>query len=440
MGNSAKTTMDYRKLFAFGSGVGVEVRDADLDVVVTRVRPSGAEIAGRTTIRKFRERPAAEWGAEYLAFLKSMGEARLSATVLLPRGEVIVRQMPLPGVAAKDIDAAIAYQLDTLHPFGEDEAVYGWSPLAGGTVLIGILRREVLNRYVELFAEAGVPVGSFTFSAAAIHAALRLFGAPPEGFVAVSRAAAAGAGPVEVYGESPAKPLFSAEFEAPAARAITIGASELRLPQDARAITLDEALPKPRRIPGADEPLNPLAYAAALAGACPRLTPAANLLPAALRHSNSRAMFVPTAVLAGALVLCGIAALGYNRIADRSYLKKLEAEIAKLEPVARKADALDRQTDLARARTRLLDEFHARTRNDLDALNELSRLLPPPIWTSSIDLTRDAANINGEAEQAAGLIKVIDASPFFQNSEFSVISRTASNELFRIRTSREARK
>jgi general secretion pathway protein L len=203
---------------------------------------------------------------------------------------------------------------------------------------------------------------------------------------------------------------------------------------------LDEALPKPRRIPGADEPLNPLAYAAALAGACPRLTPAANLLPAAMRHSNSRAMFVPTAVLAGALVLCGIAALGYNRIADRSYLKKLEAEIAKLEPVARKADALDRQTDLARARTRLLDEFHARTRNDLDALNELSRLLPPPIWTSSIDLTRDAANINGEAEQAAGLIKVIDASPFFQNSEFSVISRTASNELFRIRTSREARK
>jgi Tfp pilus assembly protein PilN len=436
----AKTTMDYRKLFAFGSGVGVEVREADLEVVVARVRPSGADVAGRTTIRKFRERPAADWGAEYLAFLKSLGEGRLSATVLLPRSEVIVRHIALPGVAAKDRDAAVGYQMDTLHPFGEEEAVAGWSPLAGDAVLIGILRRAVLDRYVELFAEAGVPVGSFTFSAAAIHAALRLFGAPPAaGFVAVS-AAAAGAGPVEIYGESPAKPLFSAELDAPAARAVTIGISELRLPQDTPAVAFEEVLPKPRRMANPDQPLDPFVYAAALAGACPRLAPAANLLPPELRHSNSRAMFVPTAVLAGALVLCGVAALGYNRIADRSYLRKLEGEIAKLEPVALRSDSLDRQTDRARARARLLDEFHGRTRNDLDALNELTRLMPPPIWTSSIDLTRDAANINGEAEEAAGLIKVIDASPFFQNSEFSVISRTAKNELFRIRTSREARK
>ena len=44
---------------------------------------------------------AAEWGAEYARFLKASGAERLSATVLLPRREVIVRQLALPGVAAE---------------------------------------------------------------------------------------------------------------------------------------------------------------------------------------------------------------------------------------------------------------------------------------------------------------------------------------------------
>ena len=76
----------------------------------------------------------------------------------------------------------------------------------------------------------------------------------------------------------------------------------------------------------------------------------------------------------------------------------------------------------------------------MDALNELSRLLAPPIWTQSIDLTRDSVTLAGEASQASGLIKIIDASPLFENTDFSVIARSGNAELFRIRTGREGRK
>ena len=425
---------DYRRWLAFGSGIGIEIRGADLEIAAVRVRPSGAEMAGRTTVRRFRERPAAEWGAEYLEFVKRVGEGRLSAVVLLPRAEVIVRHLLLPGVAARDLDAAVAYQVDTLHPYGEDEVISGWSPLGRGAVLVGILRRQLTDRYVEMFAEAGVPVACFTFSAAVVHGALRLLGTPPEsGFVAVS---AAPGGPVEVYGESAARPVLSAEFDASVERAAMLGASELRLPPGTQPVPLHEILPQPRGRDGGLRPEDALVYAAALAGACPRLVRAANLLPAALRHANRRAVFVPTAILAALLIATGIAALAYNKLADRGYLRRLDAEIARLEPLARKAASLDRQIELARRRTRLLDEFQRRTRGDLDALNELTRLLPPPIWTNGIDLLRDAANISGEAERAAGLIKVIDESRCFQNSEPSVLARVGSNELFRIRTAR----
>src|SRR3954453_23392777 len=101
---------DIRKLMAFGSGVGVEIGATDLEVVAARVRASRIQVLGRLTISDYPSRPAAEWGAEYTRFLKRMGAGHLSATVLLPRREVIVRQIALPGVAPKDLEGAIRLQ------------------------------------------------------------------------------------------------------------------------------------------------------------------------------------------------------------------------------------------------------------------------------------------------------------------------------------------
>src|SRR5690348_12640434 len=128
---------DFRKLLAFGSGVGIEIGARDLEVVATRVRPTGIYVLGRLTIEDYANRPAGQWGAEYARFLKSAGADRISATVLLPRRDVIVRQVSLPGVAAKDVESAIRFQLDSLHPYGDEDVVWGSSPLAFGAVLVG---------------------------------------------------------------------------------------------------------------------------------------------------------------------------------------------------------------------------------------------------------------------------------------------------------------
>ena len=62
--------MDIRTLLAFGTGVGIEIRERDLAVAISHVRPNGVRIAGSTVIQNFRERPAGEWGSEYLKFLR----------------------------------------------------------------------------------------------------------------------------------------------------------------------------------------------------------------------------------------------------------------------------------------------------------------------------------------------------------------------------------
>src|SRR5437870_9458044 len=118
--------MDLRTLLAFGSGVGIEIRSEDLGVTLTHVRPNGIRVAASTVIRNFRERPAGEWGSEYLRFLRENGGSHLAATVVAPRPEVIVRQIALAGVDSKDFAAAVGYQVETLHPYGEEEIAFGW--------------------------------------------------------------------------------------------------------------------------------------------------------------------------------------------------------------------------------------------------------------------------------------------------------------------------
>ena len=423
-------------MLAFGSGVGVEIGPADLEIVAARVRPSRIQVLGRLTIAHYASRPAAEWGAEYTRFVKSVGMGHLSATVLLPRREVIVRQVAIPGVAGKDKESAIRFQLDTLHPYGEEDVCWGWSSLGGNSALVGIARRDLVERYAQLFLEAGIPISSFTFSAAAVHAAVRLNGSP-EGFLALSRSSH---GTVEVYGESAARPVFSAEFEMPVERATLLALAELRLPPETSPRKLEEVLPRPEVNPVENDlSRNALPYATALAGACPRLAPAANILPIEHRRSRSRAIFIPTAVLLVLLLLVSGAIVAWSRLADRRYLAKLQSQIAQLEPQARRAAALDREIEALRARTRLLDHFRNQTRSDLDALNELTRLLAPPAWSNAINITRDSARISGEAPQAAPLIKLMDSSPLFENSEFAVISRGSGTEVFQIRTNREKR-
>lgn len=437
---TASVSKDLRKLLANGSGVGIEIGAADLEVVAAKVRFARVRVAGHLAIANFASRPAADWGTEYARFLKSVDLSGLSATVLLPRKDVIVRQVSLPGVAAKDIENAIGFQLDTLHPYGDDEISWGWSPLGYGAVLVGIVRKSVEERYHQLFTEAGIAVASFTFSAAAVHAAIRLNGAGAGGFVALSHTPT---GAVEVYGESASRPVFSAEFELPRQRAAVLALSELRLPPETVPVGLDEVLPKPDVNPVENDlSRNALPYATALAGACPRLAPAANVLPVEHRRYSSRKALIPTMVMGGAAVLAVVAVLAYSAWSDRRYLQKLNAEIARVEPQASRAAAIDRAIDRARARAQLLDRFRQQTRSDLDALNELTRLIEPPGWSNAISLTRDAARVSGETTMASPLLKIFDSSPYFEGSSPDVIQRsgTGAGEMFQIHMARRNRK
>lgn len=109
--------------------------------------------------------------------------------------------------------------------------------------------------------------------------------------------------------------------------------------------------------------------------------------------------------------------------------------------MAQRADALDRQIAKARAQAELLDRFRSQTRNDLDALNELTKIIAPPAWTNSVDLSRDSVRVTGFAPAASPLVGILDASPLFGGSAPDYIVRANSGgENFQIHASRKAQR
>lgn len=424
----------WRRALAFGAGLGIAIGDRHLDVAIVRARPSGATLVATTTIHDFHTRPAAEWGAEFQKFVTASGESRLAATVLLPRSGVIVRTVNLPGVADKDIANAIELQIDTLHPWGDVDVVWGWSRAgAKGDVMVGLARKEMLDSFETLFAEAGIPIAAATFSAAVIHATLRIWNAAPASLLLLTQEEN---GHIEIYGESESRALFSAEFRTPADRAIALARAELRVGPDTPARPLAGALPI-----NTDAGAHALACVAALAGSAPRAAKLANLLPPERRASHDRMQYLVPAVL-GVLILLALVVVFviFPAWEQRRYRDDLDRAARQLEPAALRAQAAEKKIADARNRVAALDEIRRRTQADLDVLNELTRLLPPPVWTGSIEIYPDSVVISGEADQAAPLLKVIDSSPLFQNSEFALgVTRNAQAEVFRIKTIRRGR-
>ena len=81
--------------------------------------------------RIFRNSPPASGEPITPAFLRKLGMRHVAATVVLPRQDVIVRPLVLPGVSDKDLDSAVRFQMDGLHPYNDDDVYSSWVRLPG---------------------------------------------------------------------------------------------------------------------------------------------------------------------------------------------------------------------------------------------------------------------------------------------------------------------
>ncbi len=424
-----------QKWRSIGTGLGVEVGPQNLEFALTIVRPNGICIIDALTIARYRERPAAEWGADFQAFLNKNKISHTSATVVLPMQDCISRSLPLPGVPNSEVASAIRYQLDGLHPFAEEEAAYSFSrlfPPRKTSFALSIARNAVIEDYATVFDEAGIAVAAFLTPAAAIYSALRILQVPPaDQFLAIHEDSSG----LIVYGETNTHPIYCVRFPDASARSISSASAQIRLPEDAPVARLASLLPLAERL----EICSTLSYAASLVSALPSQSLSINLLPLDRRRTSSPWRWVPTFILLILLISLGLAFAYYQDYENQRLLTRLDAEISSLQPRLNSIRTLDSQILTAQQKLQFLTTFASYPQHDLDSLRELTRIMPMTSYVSRMDLTRTDIGISGEIDQSMELLKMLDSSPFFKESEFtsSPLRTQLGKEVFQIRAKRE---
>ncbi len=372
------TGIDFAKWLAMGTGIGIEIGSQDLTVTVVRLRPTGVRVLGELTIPHFREQPAAEWGAAYAGFLQKLGVGHLAATILLPRDEVTVRQIALPGVTDKDLASAVRFEIDSLNPHSEEEVAYDWARIGKtSSVLIAITLRSVVERYTALFSQAGVKAACFTFSAPTIYSALRLLSTPPkEGFPGSGAGRRRSGG---IWRKCHAPDLFGAPGSAVRSRP-DLGRVRAQAAAGDRSGCVARSTSSASGTAGDIRAFARLSFVRRRAGR--RRPPASAQLESSAAgaarspHPGCVIFLRPFWDASSCCCLPLFWLIPAMRIVTMSDWCKLRS--GRWIRLAKKAAYVDRETINARNRSQTLDNFRQQTRQDLDALNELTHLLAPP--------------------------------------------------------------
>ncbi len=165
-----------------------------------------------------------------------------------------------------------------------------------------------------------------------------------------------------------------------------------------------------------------------------------NLLPPEERPQKSRWVWTSAYALLGlnlVLLLC----IGLRgTVQQRIYARQLGQEVSRLEPEVKKIRSVESQLADLQRRSELLSNFRKSNSLVLGALNELSVVLPKNSYVLQFSIKDQLIEISGASEDAATLPKILDNSPYFKNAEFAApITRdSGGKEQFRIRMQVEA--
>lgn len=163
------------------------------------------------------------------------------------------------------------------------------------------------------------------------------------------------------------------------------------------------------------------------------------LLPVSVRPRRITRAQAITLGMAGATALLAVLALLAPGWREQRHLKRMNAEIARLEPTVKEADRVVRELERKRKVIATVEGIEATSIRPLPVLRDLTELLPNDAWLTTLSVDAKGVELTGAASAASTLIPVLENSPRLERVEFSSpVTRGRDNrEQFRIRATWE---
>ena len=427
------------------------------------------------SIDKFAEKPPSEIQMQIAQHLQKNKAVGCRSVLVIPRNQVVVRQIKLPIEAESNLAKVVEYQLAGMLPSDEAGVTYDFfvskrkADAKALGVTIFVVLRSVLEKALVACRAVGLKVDRIIPSNVVIgnyYLLLpRRFPASNAVFVYVNEQQAELVGfmnrslhqsrTIQFSTDDDLFESIRTEVEAFREQAqvpdgVPLDIFLIGLTDEIREVETSEGRLKIHRISssaslGFDlagiklEGLKLTDYflpiTAALSGLERKNPIPVNLLPPEEHPQKSRWAWTSAYALLGInliLLLC----IGLRgTVQQRIYARQLGQEVSRLEPEMKKVRSVESKLADLQRRSELLSKFRKSNSLNLGALNELSVVLPKNSYVLQFSIKDQLIEISGASEDAATLPKILDNSPYFKNAEFAApITRdSGGKEQFRIR-------
>ncbi|MDA2933888.1 PilN domain-containing protein [Acidobacteria bacterium AH-259-D05] len=446
-------------MFYLDSAVGIEIRGSSLAFAVVSKGLQGYVLRSCGRIDDYKELPPSDLYAWVQQFEETGGLDRENVILGLPRDQVVIRQIELPLDVEENLDQVVRFQLEKFEPGDEEQSYCDYVVLernvAEKKLLIQTIMvpRPFLDEYLHLFRELNLYPAAIRVSSVGLF---HLFSAhdekypqkdpylvlaiDPDGveFVLVT-------GPEKFFSEKILVSQDDLTFEKilqeldrffshldvaweGLARIYLSGSLAEEFMEEFRERFEDcELLSKQLNLKRQGVSNSKMAgcvgaVGLAISGTSKSLPGKINLIPREKRVIAERPSLVTTLVLAGLLVIMGLAVSTRDYFQQRRLLDQVETQIQALQTEVDRTMALRSEMEDRRAELDELRDFMEDHQKVLLVLKELTERIPDNSFLQNINIQGDRITINGFSGSASSLLKILLDSQYLESIESRYIT------------------
>lgn len=153
-----------------------------------------------------------------------------------------------------------------------------------------------------------------------------------------------------------------------------------------------------------------------------------NLLPKERRVVREAPSWIPTAALAGILLVLTGAAAARGFIQNDRLLSDIEERVSQLQPEVQETMSLRSDLDARQARVQELSQLMVGRQTVLNILRELTEMIPEDTYLESLTVQGDTIGLTGYADRASSLLTILIESDCLQGVEQKYILPGVNNK------------
>jgi Tfp pilus assembly protein PilN len=448
------------------TSIGIELRGADMLISSLQSNYSGQVFTRFIRFPDFRQRNKQDLRQEINLFFKSNRLSKENIVIGIPRKDFVLRHLDLPAEVEDNLKQVIQYQVQSLEPVEEDKYYYdyaltgnkGTEPQKRLTILLAMIRKAVLDEYLEFLRDLGIKPAIVTTNSMALA---NIFLQSRKDFQDKTfMLADLTPTSLEVLAVHKGVLAYSREVPKDSIRSwgdlilleIDEAASKIRLGPDGlieKIVLSGESSESAHEqltavIPecdlmknylGCDTPeenkphLQEAASSLGLAytGVARRPLLKINLLPTELRVHQTRWAYAPAALLGFAIIALLISFAFHQMAQQRILIRALDQEIVKLQGPVERVRALRSETETMEKRIASIEKILGKRDMNLEVLQELTNILPMDTYITTYNNQDGKIQIAGLSNSATDLIPKLEKStllkdvaqrgPIFKNAQ-----------------------